>query len=104
MALTLEQIEWLGYVAAVMTTAAFVPQAWLIIKTRDTRGISLAMYAIFTVGVAMWLCYGLALEAWPVILANSVTLGLAGCILLMKILGERELVRAEREAVVGTTD
>jgi MtN3 and saliva related transmembrane protein len=53
------------------------------------RGISLTMYAAFTVGVALWLLYGLALGAWPIILSNVVTLALAGTILVMKLRIER---------------
>ena len=52
--------------------------------TRDTRGISLAMYAVFTVGIALWLVYGVLLRSWPMIIANIVTLGLASAILAMK--------------------
>ncbi|MES2889162.1 MAG: SemiSWEET transporter [Pseudomonadota bacterium] len=79
-------VDWLGYVAAALTTAAFVPQAWLTFRTRDVRGISLSMYSVFTAGVALWLGYGLLLGAWPLILANTVTLILSGSILLMKCL------------------
>lgn len=79
-------IDWLGYLAAALTTAAFVPQAWLTFRTRDTTGISLSMYSVFTAGVALWLAYGLMLGAWPLILANAVTLTLSGSILLMKCL------------------
>jgi MtN3 and saliva related transmembrane protein len=76
---------WVGSLAALLTTAAFVPQAWLTFRTRDVSGISLAMYATFTVGVALWLVYGVLIGAWPVIAANAVTLGLSLVILVMKI-------------------
>lgn len=62
-----------------------MPQAWLTFKTRDVSGISLGMYSAFTVGVALWLVYGLALGAWPLILANAVTLSLALAILVMRV-------------------
>ncbi|XVJ68553.1 MAG: SemiSWEET transporter [Rhizobacter sp.] len=78
--------EWLGYVAATLTTAAFVPQAWLTFRTRDVSGISLGMYSAFTAGVALWLAYGWVLQAWPIVVANFVTLLLAISILLMKLL------------------
>jgi MtN3 and saliva related transmembrane protein len=82
--------EWIGYAAATLTTLSFVPQAWHTFSTRDVRGISLGMYSAFTVGVAMWLAYGVLLGAWPVILANAITLALASAILAMKIvLGRR---------------
>ena len=77
--------EWIGFAAASLTTASFIPQAWLTFRTRDVRGISLGMYSVFTTGVALWLAYGLLLEAWPVVAANSVTLLLALSILVMKL-------------------
>ncbi len=80
----------IGFVAAVLTTASFVPQAWHTFKTRDVRGISLGMYSTFTVGVACWLVYGLLLGAWPIVIANCITLVLAAGILAMKLrYGER---------------
>lgn len=78
-------IDWVGTAAAFLTTCSFVPQAWLTFRTRDVRGISLGMYSVFTVGVALWLVYGWMLGAWPVIIANAVTLTLAVGILAMKI-------------------
>ncbi len=77
--------EAIGYVAAVLTTVAFVPQAWQTWRTRDAAGVSLGKYALFCTGVALWLVYGLLLGAWPIILANAVTLGLALAILVMKL-------------------
>ncbi len=77
--------EWFGYLAAVLTTGSFVPQAVMTIRSRNTSGISLAMYVIFTIGVASWLAYGIAIMSWPMILANAVTLGLAATILGLKI-------------------
>jgi MtN3 and saliva related transmembrane protein len=77
--------EWLGYVAAVLTSVSFIPQAVMTIRTRDTHGISRGMYVMFTVGVACWLGYGVAMNSWPMILANSVTLALAGTILALKL-------------------
>jgi MtN3 and saliva related transmembrane protein len=78
-------IDLIGSVAAVLTTASFIPQAWHSFKTRDVSGISLGMYSVFTVGVALWLVYGILLLAWPLIIANSITLALAATILGMKL-------------------
>ena len=78
-------IDALGYAAATLTTASFVPQAWLTFRTRDVSGISLAMYSVFTIGIALWLVYGIFIEAWPVVIANVVTLALAAAILGMKL-------------------
>ncbi len=78
-------MEWAGYVAATMTTLAFVPQAAKTIRTRDTRSISLGMYVVFTAGIAMWLVYGIALHSIPMILSNIVTFVLSATILGLKL-------------------
>jgi MtN3 and saliva related transmembrane protein len=91
-------IDWIGYTAALLTTCSFVPQAVLTLRTRDVSGISSGMYASFTLGVALWFVYGLSLQAWPIILANAVTLALAATILVTKVVVER----ARREARVLT--
>ena len=76
---------FLGYVAAVLTTISFVPQALLIIKTYYSIVISLPMYILFTFGVACWLLYGIYFGMIPVIIANFITLVLAVVILTFKI-------------------
>ena len=78
-------IDWVGTLAACLTTASFVPQAWHTFRSRDVSGISLGMYSLFTTGVALWLVYGLLLEAWPIIIANAITTSLALMILVMKL-------------------
>ena len=78
-------IDVIGSVAAVLTTASFIPQAWHSFKTRDVSGISLSMYSAFTLGVALWLLYGVLLQSWPLMIANSITLVLAAAILGMKL-------------------
>lgn len=87
--------DLIGYVAAALTTASFVPQAALTLRTRDVSGISLAMYSAFTLGVGLWLAYGLVLGQWPIIVANAVTLALAATILAVKL---RESRRAQASA------
>jgi MtN3 and saliva related transmembrane protein len=77
--------DWIGYAAAFLTTCSFVPQAWLTFRTRDVSGISLGMYGVFTAGVGLWLLYGVLLSAWPIVLANAITLALACAILAMKL-------------------
>jgi MtN3 and saliva related transmembrane protein len=74
-----------GYAAAFLTTASFAPQAWHTFKTRDVSGVSFGMYSAFTAGVALWLAYGLLQNAWPIVIANAITLALAAAILAMKI-------------------
>ncbi len=77
--------EWVGFVAAALTTFSFIPQAIRTIRTKETHGISLGMYVMFTVGIAFWLVYGLVLMSWPMILSNIVTLVLSATILALKI-------------------
>jgi MtN3 and saliva related transmembrane protein len=81
--------EWVGYAAATMTTGSFLPQALLTLRTRDVSGISLGMYSIFTIGVALWLLYGMQLGDWPIVIANALTLMLAATILATKVWVER---------------
>lgn len=78
--------EIIGYLAAALTTCSFVPQALHTFRTRDVGGISLGMYSVFTAGVALWLVYGITLSAWPIVVANAITLALAGTILTMKLI------------------
>lgn len=78
-------IDWIGSAAAILTTSAFIPQVLKVLRTRHTADISLGMYALFTLGVALWLTYGILLGAWPIIVANGITLLLAGTVLTMKV-------------------
>jgi MtN3 and saliva related transmembrane protein len=77
-------IEALGYAAGVLTTIAFVPQVWRIWTMKSAHEISWAMFVIFNVGIVLWLIYGIALVAWPLIFANSATLVLALTVLALK--------------------
>ena len=86
--------DTLGYLAAALTTGSFVPQALLTLRSRDVRGISLGMYSAFTVGVALWLAYGLLIGEWPIVVANAVTLALSATILVVKVVEDRRRRRA----------
>ena len=81
--------DTIGYCAAFLTTIAFLPQAIQSWRTRDLSGISVGMYSLFTVGVGLWLVYGLIIEKWPLILANALTFALAFSILLLKVRSTR---------------
>jgi MtN3 and saliva related transmembrane protein len=85
MNILLHYTSLVGAIAAVFTTIAFIPQAYHSYKTRDLSGVSLPMYSIFTLGVALWLAYGLLLHNWPLIIANAITLALSMMILVLKI-------------------
>lgn len=77
--------DLLGFLAATLTTISFVPQVMHTWRTRCATGVSLSMVSLFALGVALWLCYGIALGALPVIIANAVTLTLALFLLAMKL-------------------
>jgi len=76
--------EILGILAGICTTVSFIPQVLHIRKTRNTASISMGMYVVFCTGLALWLLYGIQMQAVSIILANSVTLVLAVYILVMK--------------------
>jgi MtN3 and saliva related transmembrane protein len=76
---------WIGLAAGACTTLSFLPQVVRTVRTRDTQGLSLWMYLIFTSGVALWLVYGLAIGDLAVALCNGVTLLLAGVVLAYKL-------------------
>ncbi|WP_439131809.1 SemiSWEET transporter [Polaribacter sp.] len=77
--------EVLGFLAAILTTIAFFPQVIKVYKTKETKSISLSMYIVFSIGILLWLIYGLYLHSLPMIFANAITLISSIYILLMKI-------------------
>jgi len=79
------QVELLGLLAAALTTFAFLPQAARVWRRRSASDISLAMFVLFTIGVALWLIYGLWIGSIAVIAGNAVTLALSLSILVAKL-------------------
>ncbi|MCK5122045.1 MAG: glutathione synthetase [Methylomarinum sp.] len=77
--------EIIGYCAAFLTTSSFLPQAILTLKTRNTHSLSFSMYSLFTIGVLLWLIYGIQKADYAIIFANSITLLLSTSILGFKI-------------------
>lgn len=75
----------IGIIAACLTTLSFVPQAWQVIKTKDTSGISLGMYSMFVIGVMLWTIHGINMSDVAIIGANGITFILASIILIYKI-------------------
>ena len=88
--------------AASLSMVSYVPQAWAIIRSRDTNGISLKMYVITVVGFVAWLTYGFLLMQWAIIVQNVICLLLSAFILTMKILPQekKEVVADAVVAVV----
>jgi MtN3 and saliva related transmembrane protein len=95
----METVTIVGYLAAICSMTSFTPQAWKIIKTRDTNSISAPMYALTVLGFALWLTFGLMKAEWPIIITNGVCLLLSAFILLMTV-----LPGAKKEAVADAID
>jgi MtN3 and saliva related transmembrane protein len=77
--------DMIGATGAVMTTLCWLPQALKAIRKKDTRALSLPATAAFTGGIGLWLIYGLAINDWPLIGSNAVTLVLMSVIVAMKL-------------------
>ena len=88
-----------GGLATLCSTTSFVPQAWKVIRTRDTESISKRMYVVTVTGFSLWLAYGLLLGQWPLILTNGICLALSAFILVMKL-----LPRHQKEKVAQALD
>lgn len=83
--MNMSSTEILGLMAACLTTMAFLPQAIHSWRSRDVSGVSLTMYCTFTLGVALWLAYGLLIQSLPVVLSNLITFPLSLSILFLKL-------------------
>ena len=75
----------IGLIAAACTTGSFIPQAIKTIQTKDTSGISLRMYSLFSFGTLIWLVYGIFSSNIPISLANGITLVFSLIILFYKL-------------------
>ncbi len=76
---------FLGYLAGTLTTLAFLPQVIHTYQTKSARDFSWKMLISFNTGLLLWFIYGIYLHSWPMILANSITMGLQGFIIAMKL-------------------
>ena len=78
-------IHWIGAAGAMLTTICWLPQAVRVVRTKDTRAISLATNLIFATGILLWLVYGIALNNWPLIVANAISMLFTLVIIAMKL-------------------
>ena len=79
-------ISVIGFLAAACSVSSFVPQAYKILRTRDTASLSPPTYSLTTTGFLLWTAYGVAQGQWPLILTNAVCFVLAAFILIMTLL------------------
>lgn len=94
--LTHDEIEALGGCAGLLTTLSFVPQVLKVFLERDTSALSLRMYLAFTLGVMLWIVYGVYRGSVAVVISNCVTLALAGAVLVMKLYLDHGFFRLRR--------
>ncbi|MEP7348872.1 MAG: SemiSWEET transporter [Sphingorhabdus sp.] len=85
-----DSIQIVGILAAIASTISFVPQAWKIISTRDTEGLSRRMYALTVIGFALWLTYGIGKNDWALIVPNSLCLAMAMFIFAMLMMPQKQ--------------
>lgn len=78
-------LDILGFAAAILTTLCWLPQALRTIRTKDTKSLSLSTQSAFTLGVGLWLVYGILAHNPPIIFANGLTFILVGLILVLKL-------------------
>ena len=95
---TMVLFTWVGYAAGTLTTIAFLPQLLHVWQTKRADDLHWGMLLIFTVGIVLWLTYGLATHQRPVIVANAVTLALQCAIIFLKLRYERARVRSQEPA------
>lgn len=81
----MDPVNLLGIAAGSLTTVAFVPQVVKTWRTKSGDDISTGMFLLFATGVVLWLLYGVALQAAPIVIANSITLILALAIIVLKV-------------------
>lgn len=86
-------VERIGFAAATCTTVAFVPQLLRVIKLKSARDVSLGTFLLFSLGVFLWLVYGLYSGSKPVTASNAVTLLLSLSILILKIKYDRNAIK-----------
>jgi len=96
MALSQQDVNLIGYVAATLTTISFLPQLIRVVKLRSARDISLGMFLIFSVGTLFWFLYGLLAHSFPVLIANAITLALSMSILILKLRFDRHAAAIAR--------
>ncbi|MBI5636233.1 SemiSWEET transporter [Candidatus Micrarchaeota archaeon] len=81
----MDYVQVIGLIAAALTTSAFFPQFWKAYKTKSTKDVSLGMFSLMTLGIFLWLVYGLLVNDLPIMAANLVSVLIAGGILALKL-------------------
>ena len=82
-------IDVLGYISATLTTIAFLPQIIKTVQTKSAKDVSMGMFVLFTIGVFLWIIYGILTRSYPVLIANAVIFCLALAQILLKIKNDK---------------
>ena len=93
----MDPVTLLGLLAASLTTISFLPQVIKTWRMKSAEGLSLGMFSVFCTGVVLWLAYGILVRDLPIIVANVVTLILAGTVLVLAVIYRRRAAPGERE-------
>ena len=88
----IDSIEIIGFIAAILTTSAFVPQVYKTLKTKDVEAISLSMYLVMFTGVLLWIIYGVYINSLSMLFANSITLALILILIVLKIKHSKKVI------------
>ena len=83
--MNIDYIVVIGLIAGACTTVSLLPQVIKTIRIKETKDISISMYIILSIGLFLWIFYGVSIDALPIILANTFSLILAVIILILKI-------------------
>lgn len=81
----LDNIEILGLIAALLTTAAFLPQVYKTYKSKDVSSLSMPMLLLFFVGIILWFIYGIIIESFSLMMANGITIGSYALLIFFKL-------------------
>lgn len=87
----MDYIQLFGFAAALLTTISNIPQAYKIIKTRETKGVSTWTYIVLFVGLLLWVIYGFLRSDIPIIVANSISALICGIVLFLKLISKKTL-------------
>jgi len=84
-------VQIIGLLAALMTTISNIPQAYKIIKTRETKGVSAWSNLVLLIGLIVWVVYGCLQNDWPIIIANAISAIITAIVIFLKLTSKKTL-------------
>jgi|SRR6218665_1330329 len=95
----MDAVQIIGLLAAALTTAANLPQAYIIIREKSTQHISAVTYCLLLLGTALWVSYGIAKSDWPIIIANAISVVTCAIILLLKFTSQKVMDKVHKSVL-----